>query len=54
MYFKEWPVRQPSLLFAGIALKKQEYLGLWQRLEADPTVDEVIRNWPVRQPVLWV
>ena len=54
MYFKEWPVRQPSLLFAGLALKRQEYLDLWKRLEADPTVDEVIRNWPVRQPVLWV
>jgi hypothetical protein len=54
MYFKEWPVRQPSLLFAGLALKKPEYLDLWKRLEGDPTVDEVIRNWPVRQPVLWV
>jgi hypothetical protein len=54
MYFKDWPVRQPSLLFAGLALDKKEYLELWKRLDADPTVDEVIRNWPVRQPVLWV
>jgi hypothetical protein len=54
MYFQEWPVRQPSLLFAGLALGKPEYLDLWKRLDADPTVDEVIRNWPVRQPVLWV
>ncbi len=54
MYFKEWPVREPSLLFAGLALGRQEYLDLWKRLEADPTVDEVIRNWPVRQPILWV
>lgn len=54
MYFKDWPVRQPSLLFAGLALGKPEYLDLWKRLDADPTVDEVIRNWPVRQPVLWV
>jgi hypothetical protein len=54
MYFKEWPVRQPSLLFAGVALGKPEYLDLWKRLDGDPTVDEVIRNWPVRQPVLWV
>jgi len=53
MYFKEWPVRQPSLLFAGVALGKPEYLDLWKKLDADPTVDEVIRNWPVRQPVLW-
>ena len=54
MYYKEWPVRQPSLLFAGLALGKTEYLDLWKRLDADPTVDEVVRNWPVRQPVLWV
>jgi hypothetical protein len=54
MYFKEWPVRQPSLLLAGLALGKTEYLDLWKRLDGDPTVDEVIRNWPVRQPVLWV
>jgi Alginate lyase len=54
MYFKEWPVRQPSLLFAGRALDKPEYLDLWKKLDADPTVDEVIRNWPVRQPLLWL
>jgi Alginate lyase len=54
MYDKEWPVRQPSLLFAGLALDRKQYLDLWKRLEADPTVDEVIRNFPVRQPLLWV
>jgi hypothetical protein len=54
MYDKEWPVRQPSLLFAGVALDKPEYLALWKRLDGDPTVEEVLRNWPVRQPLLWV
>jgi hypothetical protein len=54
MYFDQWPVRQPSLLFAGLALGKPEYLELWRRLDPDPTVEEVLRNWPVRQPVLWV
>jgi hypothetical protein len=54
MYFDQWPVRQPSLLFAGVALGKPEYLALWQKLDADPTVEEVLRNWPVRQPLLWV
>jgi hypothetical protein len=42
------------LLFAGLALGKPEYLELWRGLDPDPTVDEVLRNWPVRQPVLWV
>lgn len=54
MYFDQWPVRQPSLLFAGLALDKPEYLALWRKLESDPTVEEVLRNWPVRQPLLWV
>jgi hypothetical protein len=54
MYFKEWPVQQPCLLFAGLALDKPEYLALWRKLKADPTVEEVLRNWPVRQPLLWV
>jgi hypothetical protein len=54
MYDNEWPVRQPSLLFAGLALDRNQYLELWQRLDADPAVDEVIRNFPVRQPLLWV
>lgn len=53
MYFNEWPVQQPCLLFAGLALDKPEYLALWRKLKADPTVEEVLRNWPVRQPLLW-
>jgi hypothetical protein len=54
MYFDQWPVRQVSLLFGGLALDKQEYLDLWKRLNPDPTVEETIRNYPVRQPLLWV
>ena len=54
MHFDDFPVRQPSLLFAGIAYGNQDYLNLWRRLDPDPTVDEVIRNFPIRQPVLWV
>jgi hypothetical protein len=53
MYFDRWPVRQPSLLFAGLALDRPGYLALWKRLKDDPTEEEVLRNWPVRQPLLW-
>ncbi len=53
MYDKEWPVRQPCLVFAGVALDKPEYIALWKKLDADPAVEEVLRNLPVRQPVLW-
>jgi len=54
MYFDGWPVRHPSLLFAGVALDRPEYLDLWRRLDPDPTVDEIVRNYPIRQPLLWV
>lgn len=53
-YFDDFPVRQPSLLFAGLAYSERQYIELWRKLNPDPTVDEVIRNYPVRQPVLWV
>ena len=54
MYFDNWPVRQPSLLFAGLALDKPEYVELWGKLDPDPTVEEIIRNYFIRQPVLWL
>ena len=53
MYDNAWPVRQPCLLFAGLALAKPEYLALWRKLDPDPTVEEVLRNFPLRQPLLW-
>ena len=53
-YHQNWPVRHPSLLFAGLALTRPSYVDLWRKLEADPTVDEVIRNFVVRQPLLWI
>lgn len=54
MYFEEWPVRHHSLLFGGVALDRPEWIALWRKLEPDPTVDEVIRNFFIRQPVLWL
>jgi hypothetical protein len=53
-YFDAWPVRQPALLFGARALGEPRYVELWRTLDPDPTVDEVIRNYPVRQPLLWV
>lgn len=53
MFFEYWPVRQPALLFAGLAYNESKYIDVWKRLDADPTNDEVLRNLPVRQPLLW-
>lgn len=54
MYWDEWPVRQPSLLFAGLGLGDDRYIELWKTLNPSPSNAEVIRNLPVRHPVLWV
>ncbi|HEY8204909.1 MAG TPA: alginate lyase family protein [Pyrinomonadaceae bacterium] len=54
MYDNEWPMRQNSLLFAGIAFSRPDYLDLWRKLPPDSNVEEVIRNFFIRQPVLWV
>ena len=53
MYDHEWPMRQSSLLFAGRALNRPDYVELWRTLPADSKVEEVIRNFFIRQPVLW-
>lgn len=54
MYFDLWPVRQVSLLFCGIHLGEKKYIDLWKKLNPDPKVEEGIRNFPIRYPVLWI
>ena len=53
-YYDEWPMRHPSLLFAGLALDQRAYVTLWHRLKADSDVEEVVRNFFIRQPLLWI
>jgi hypothetical protein len=54
MFHEFWPVRSPALLFPAMAYKEAKFFETWKGLEANPTNDEVIRNVPIRQPVLWV
>ncbi|HEY2081586.1 MAG TPA: alginate lyase family protein [Verrucomicrobiae bacterium] len=54
LFWDEWPVRSPCLLFGGVALNKPEYLAEWKKLKPDYSVDEVKRNVPLRHPLLWV
>jgi hypothetical protein len=53
-HFDSLPVRSPGLLFTGLACRRQDYLQLWTQLNPDPTDPEIIRNFPIRQPLLWV
>jgi len=52
-HFDSWPVRSPGLLFAGLACPTPAYIDLWRTLNSDPTDPEIIRNYPIRQPLLW-
>jgi hypothetical protein len=54
MYDSSWPMRQASLLFSGIAFHRPDYLALFSTLPADSDVAEVVRNFFVRQPLLWL
>jgi hypothetical protein len=53
-HFEVMPSRRPSILFAGLALKRPEFVGVWKRMDASSTDEELIRNLPIRQPLLWV
>jgi hypothetical protein len=52
--WEEWPVRQSSLLFAGLAFSNENYINRYISLPGNPAHPEVIRNLPVRHPVIWL
>jgi hypothetical protein len=52
--WEAWPVRQSCLLFGGIAYQNEAYIKTYLRLPSNPTHPEVIRNLPVRHPVIWL
>ena len=53
MYWSEWPKAQPFLLFGAKALNHEEYFKLWEALDHNPSTEEIIRNLPVRYPLIW-
>jgi hypothetical protein len=54
MYWDQWPVAQPALAFGAIAYSNKDWFDTWKRLEHSPAVEEVIRNLPVRYPLIWI
>ena len=54
MYWENWPVAHPFLLFGYAAYGNQNWLNTWSNLEHFPTTAEVIRNLPIRNPLLWI
>lgn len=54
MYHDEWPMRHPALLYAYLAYGDEKYFEVWKKLPAESDVNEVIRNFFIRQPILWI
>lgn len=55
MYWAQWPVAHPSMLFAYKRLgNKEEHYKAWREHEHFPTNAEVVRNMPVRHPAIWM
>jgi hypothetical protein len=54
LFWNDWPVAQPSLVLGAVQFNNRAWLATWQRLNHDPQVPEVVRNLPVRNPLIWL
>jgi len=54
MYWNNWPVAQPFLLFGANVFKQNSWYLTWKSLDHDPKVEEVVRNLPIRHPLIWL
>ncbi len=54
MYWDFWPVAHPFLLFGANAFDNTGWFSTWKSLEHFPSENEVIRNLPVRNPLIWM
>ncbi|MFD0941108.1 alginate lyase family protein [Pedobacter boryungensis] len=54
MYWDNWPVAQPFLIFGAKQFKNDAWLNTWKKLDHQPKVEEVIRNLPIRNPLIWL
>ena len=52
--WEEWPVRHPSILFSALFFNNLEYLETYLKLPLYPVHPEVVRNLPVRHPLIWI
>ena len=54
MYWNNWPVAQPFLIFGANSFNNQTWFNTWKSLDLKPTNEEVIRNVPIRHPLIWL
>jgi alginate lyase len=54
MYWDEWPVAQPGLVFGALRFHNDSWFETWRKQDHSPANEEVIRNVPVRNPLIWL
>lgn len=54
MHWENWPVAQPFLLFGANAYQNETWFKTWKKLDHQPRDEEVIRNLPIRNPLIWM
>ena len=54
MYWENWPVAHPFLVLGAREFGVREWFETWKSLDHFPEVEEVIRNLPVRNPIIWM
>lgn len=54
MYWGNWPVAQPFLVFGAVKFDRQNWFDTWKHLDHSPEGQEVVRNLPVRNPIIWI
>jgi hypothetical protein len=54
MYWNDWPVAGPALVFGAMAYHNDNWLKTWTTLDHNPKEAEIIRNLPIRHPLIWL
>ena len=54
MYWEQWPVAHPFLLLGAERFHRKDWFAAWKKLEHAPQLQEVIRNLPLRHPIIWL
>jgi hypothetical protein len=53
MYWDNWPVAHPFQVFGALQFSNKDWFNTWKKLDHNPQVEEVVRNLPIRNPIIW-
>jgi hypothetical protein len=54
MYWNNWPVAHPFLVLGAEEFNREDWFATWKQLDHNPSVEEVLRNLPIRNPLIWM